>query len=186
MIPIRRSTDTLTSRHDAGRGAITIGPSSRSTPLCRSSIPSAWVSFPGPEQRRSSALDPPPCLHHRDPVERLERADQHRRANPLWLGHRVQQRVDAIRAVDVGVSRAGRTASESVASARRTRERPALSRGRPRSRRSPRSSRRARRRSRSARARPRARAAHRTSASPQRGACLIELLAHAREARAAF
>ena len=121
VIPIRVSTPTSTSRHAAGRAENTTGPRSRSQPLCSSSIPSAWVSLPGPEQRPSSRCEPAPQPHQLDPVERLERADQHRGADALGLADRVQQRVDPVGAVHVGVARAVRTAASCAASAPRTR-----------------------------------------------------------------
>ena len=50
VIPIRSSTVIAGSRQPDGRSEITIGPSMRSVPLCSSSMPSACVSLPGPEQ----------------------------------------------------------------------------------------------------------------------------------------
>ena len=88
-------------------------------------------------------------------------ADQHRGTDALGLAGRVQHRVDAIGAVHIGAARRAEQRGACAASARRTRGMPALTRGRPRSRRSPRWSgvrrrERARRRSRSTRGRPRA------------------------------
>ena len=52
-------------------------------------------------------LESPPRAHEVEALERLERADQNRRAHALLLADRVQQRMDAVGAVHVGV--AGRT-----------------------------------------------------------------------------
>ena len=58
VIPIRRSTEISTSRHRPARAEIKIGPWARSTPLCPSPMPSAWVSLPGPEHSARSAETP--------------------------------------------------------------------------------------------------------------------------------
>ena len=68
-------------------------------------MPSAWVSLPGPEQRSSTRSQPAPLAHRLDALERLQRADQHRGADALGLADRVEQRVDAVGAVDVGARR---------------------------------------------------------------------------------
>ncbi len=68
-------------------------------------MPSACVSLPGPEQRILLALHAPPRLHGRDFREWLQRADQDRCPDPLGLANRVQQRVDAIGAIDVRAAR---------------------------------------------------------------------------------
>ena len=91
------------ARRPAARGS-RIGPSSSELSLSERPIPSAWVSLPGPEQSASSALQPAALAHQVDPVDRLERPDQHGGADALRLGHRVQQRVDAVREVHVGVA----------------------------------------------------------------------------------
>ena len=62
-----------------------IGPRTRSEPLSSSSIPSACVSLPGPEQRSSRRSSPRRARMQIQTLERLERADQHRRADPLVL-----------------------------------------------------------------------------------------------------
>ena len=68
-------------------------------------MPSAWVSLPGPlhssRARAAAAAD----RHLLEPVQRLERADQHRRPDPVLLAHGVQERVDAVGEVDVGPAR---------------------------------------------------------------------------------
>ena len=51
-------------------------------------MPSAWVSLPGPEHRSSLALQAAALAHQVEPVERLERADQHRGADALGLASR--------------------------------------------------------------------------------------------------
>ena len=79
----------------------------RSVPLRSSSIPSAWVSLPGPVQRSSTRCRPRRSRISSEPRERLQRADQHRRADALGLADRVQQRVDAVGAVDVGARPGG-------------------------------------------------------------------------------
>ena len=58
VIPIRLLAAISGSRHAGGRRAITTGPTDRSQPLSTSSIPSAWVSLPGPEHRSSSRSTP--------------------------------------------------------------------------------------------------------------------------------
>ena len=81
------------------------GPARRAaTCRSRSAMPSAWVSLPGPLQGQLDAR-PAPRAHVLEPVERLQRTDQHRRADPLGLADRVQQGVDAVGAIDVGGAR---------------------------------------------------------------------------------
>ena len=58
------------------------------------------------QRRRAAAL-----AHHPDPLERLQRTDQHRRAHALGLTDRVHQRVDAVGAVHVGRARAVRSST---------------------------------------------------------------------------
>ena len=70
------------------------------------------------------------------PVERLERADQHRGADALRLADRVEQGVDAVGAVDVGAPRRPEQGARARRQRRRRRGRRARARGRPRSRRS--------------------------------------------------
>ena len=83
---------------------------------------------------RSSAA---PRAHQLEPVARLERADQHRRARRPRASHdRVEQRVDAVGAVDVGDARRPEQGAGARASARRRRGTPARRGGRPPSRRS--------------------------------------------------
>ena len=67
---------------------------------------SAWVSLPGAGAELLERVHAAALAHGGDPGERLERADQDRRADPLRLADRVDERVDAVGAVDVG--RAGR------------------------------------------------------------------------------
>ena len=105
MIPIRDAGHVLGVAPPAGGGPKRIGPVARSLPLRSRPIPSAWVSLPGPEQRSSTRSRPRRARMTLQPVERLERADQHRRPHPLGLGHRVQQRVHAVGEVDVGAPR---------------------------------------------------------------------------------
>ena len=78
-------------------------------------IPSACVSLPGPEQRSSRRVEAAARAHEVEALERLERADQHGGAHALGLRDGVQQRVDAVGAVDVGAARAARTASACAA-----------------------------------------------------------------------
>ena len=65
-------------------------------------MPSACVSLPGPEHRSSTRSSPRARAHRVEPVERLERADQHGGAHALRLADGVEHRVDAVGAVDVG------------------------------------------------------------------------------------
>ena len=108
VIPMRVPTRT------SGRGPLggpsRIGPSKRSVALSSRPMPSACVSLPGPEHRSPSRTQPAALAHQLDAVDRLERADQHRGADALGLAHDVEQRVDAVGAVDVGGPRRGRTA----------------------------------------------------------------------------
>ena len=90
--------------HDSRGGWIVIGPRVRSQSLCSSPIASATVSLPGPEQSSSRLLHGATLAHARDAAQRLQRADQHRGADALLLADGVQQRVDAVGAVDVGAS----------------------------------------------------------------------------------
>ena len=70
--------------------------------MSSSSIASACVSFPGPEQSCSTACRPRRSRIASSAGDRLERADQHGRADALRLADRVDERVDAVGAVDVG------------------------------------------------------------------------------------
>ena len=117
-----RAGDELDVAPGGGRGAIATGPAARSSPLRSSSIASACVSLPGPEHSSASATEPAPLAHQLDPVERLERADQHRGADALRLADGVEERVDPVGAVHVGAAgraeqrrRARREADERVA-----------------------------------------------------------------------
>ena len=58
VIPIRVPITIPTSSHSGGRGPTRSGPAIASVPLRSSSIPSAWVSLPGPEQSCSSSATP--------------------------------------------------------------------------------------------------------------------------------
>ena len=58
VIPIRVPVTIAGSSQPGGRGAIRSGPRTRSVALSPSPIPSACVSFPGPEQSCSSASTP--------------------------------------------------------------------------------------------------------------------------------
>ena len=119
------------------RGSMRIGPSTQRRAVVPEPDPSAWVSLPGPLQSPRRAGAAPRAHHSRCPSSGSKRADQHRRAHALGLADRVQQRVDAVGAVDVGASPAARTApavrgvTPDVRVARRL-----ASSGRPRSRRS--------------------------------------------------
>ena len=99
-------------------------------PVLASVIPIAIVRLPGP--RHSSCCGrsrPAPSrpfisrLRRRrmtvDAVERIERADQHRRRRSVRLGHDVHQRVDAVVQIHVGMARSVRTAARCGGSARR-------------------------------------------------------------------
>ena len=103
VMPIRSPVTTRGSRAGRrGRGSRPGRRAARSR-SGRGRSPSAWVSLPGPEQSASGALEPAARAHQVDALQRLERADQHGGAHALGLGHGVQQRVHAVREVDVGV-----------------------------------------------------------------------------------
>ena len=98
---------------------------SRSSRFSASVIPIAIVRLPGPRQRSWVAIADAgaarPSLHrpraapphHVDAVERIERADQHRRRRAVRFGDDVHETVDAVVQVDVGV--AGRAVERRVA-----------------------------------------------------------------------
>ena len=58
-----------------------------------------------PRAQVLDALDAAALAHQLDPLDRLERADQHRGADALGLADRVQTRVDPVREVHVGTAR---------------------------------------------------------------------------------
>ena len=60
--------------------------------------------LPGPRAQSAQVrgIDPAALRHQLDPAERLERPDQHSSADALGLADRVEHRVDAVGAVDVG------------------------------------------------------------------------------------
>ena len=96
------------SRAAAARCAI--GPPSRSEPLRSSSMPSAWVSLPGPLQRSSVARHARAArASARAPRAAPARGSAPRRRRPRPRQTALKQRVDAVGAVDVGARRAGRT-----------------------------------------------------------------------------
>ena len=98
VIPIRTPV-TYGSRSPSW---IRIGPLTSDVSFSVSSIPSAWVSLPGPlvSSTRAAAR-----AHLLQAVQRLQRPDQHGRADALRLADGVEQRVDAVGAVDVGRAR---------------------------------------------------------------------------------
>ena len=90
-------------------GGSRIGPSNRLVSLSSRSMPSAWVSLPGAVAEVDVAGDAAARAHHaRGP--RAARARGCRTAAPTLavLADRVEQRVDAVGAVDVGLARARR------------------------------------------------------------------------------
>ena len=106
VIPMRVPATISGASQPGGRGPARIGPRTRSVALSSRSMPSACVSFPGPEHSCSSACDAAPLAHGGDAGHRLERADQHRRARALGLAHRVDERMDAVGPVHVRRARA--------------------------------------------------------------------------------
>ena len=111
VMPIRSPTARVSGRSPSAarqraRWARRRAASCRSA---RARCPSAWVSLPGPEQSSWTSSQAAPLAHQVDAVDRLERPDQHGGAHALRLADRVQQGVDAVRAVDVGAARADRT-----------------------------------------------------------------------------
>ena len=79
------------------------------------SATSAWYTFasnsrflgelPGTRAQVLRSREPPAGPHAAEPAHRLQRADEDGSTHPLGLTYRVQQRVDAIGAVDVGLPR---------------------------------------------------------------------------------
>ena len=104
-MPIRGPATNLGSFQPSSRGWIRIGPSNRLVSLRSRSIPSAWVSLPGPLQRSTSLATPRRACICVDALDRLQRADQDGGADLAVLADRVEQRVDAVGAVDVGLAR---------------------------------------------------------------------------------
>ena len=97
------------SRQSCGARADPHRAARQELPLSASSMPSACVSLPGPEQSSRSRVararrERRGARASLEPAERLERPDQHRRADALRLADRVQHRVDAVGAVHVGAT----------------------------------------------------------------------------------
>ena len=187
VIPMRGPTSSSGASQPGGGGSIAIGPVEQVGVV----VVELDVERLGQLARAAAEvlcpLQSAPGAHDLEPLERLQRADQHRGADALVLADRVEQRVDAVGAVDVGARRR----AEQDARARRqpdeARGRPAPARGRPRSRRSRPPSRRGAGRSRPGRARPRRRRGRRTRGSPaELGPRALQLLAHARQRGAAL
>ena len=94
----------------------------RSARLCARPMPSALVRLPGPRHSSWSATGrEAPARSRRarmrpTSVDRLERADQHGGRPASFLGHDVEQEVDAV--VQVDVREAGRTVDRLVAPGR--------------------------------------------------------------------
>ena len=156
----------------------------QSQPLSANSIPSAWVSFPGPEQSSRSGTGP-----RRSRISSTPSIGSSARINTPAAIRRfadgVQQRVDPIGAVHVGDPGPAEQQPVALRSAPRTNARPVLTGGRPRSRVTPAVSP-LPRRSRSAPWRLRPRRARRTSAaaagrSANCVASALQLLTHARQ-----
>ena len=146
----RAGRSTYSTARLAGAAGSGPGRRQRRAVLARARSPAPGSACPGRCTGRARAR-PRRARISSQSRERLERADQHRRAHALRLADRVQQRVDAVGAVDVGGPGRPEAARGCAASRRRRRGRPARSSGRPRSRRSRPRARRGRRRSRAGR-----------------------------------
>ena len=105
VIPIRGPSISSTGGQPAGGGSIAIGPRTRSDAVELELDPERLGELARPRAEVLAALEPAPRAHLLDALERLERADQHRRADALRLADRVDERVDAVGAVDVGAPR---------------------------------------------------------------------------------
>ena len=138
VIPIRTPV-TIVRPIERGTRLDRIGPV-RPSATCRSAR--ARCRAPGSACPARCRGAPRACrgraalAHQVDALGRLERADQDRGADARVLDDRVQQRVDAVGAVDVGDARRARTAGGCARSGRRGRGRRAPPRGSSRSRRS--------------------------------------------------
>ena len=98
--------------------------------------PERLRQLPGPEQRSSARSTGRGAPHQVEAFERLQGSDEDRAAGALWLADRVEERVDAVRAVDVGRSRRPEQRLRTRRDGPRRRDRPPRTRGRPRSPRS--------------------------------------------------
>ena len=101
-----RSPSTIRGARAAGsRACSSIGPSTSELPFSSRPMPERLGELAGAGAEVLDALEAAARAHQLDPVERLERPDQHRRADVLGLRHRVQQRVHPVGEVDVGAPR---------------------------------------------------------------------------------
>ena len=103
LMPTRgpHTTSRLASPRSSMRSADCV----RSARFCCSEIPSARDRLPGPRhsaaaRHRRRRLSTP--AHQPLPLDRFERADQHRGRRALRLGDRVHEVVDAVVQIDVG------------------------------------------------------------------------------------
>ena len=125
VMPTRVPSITVGSSQSPARGWMRIGPLMRLVAFSASEMAIACVSLPGPEQSSCSRGGRPEIKPRRARIRSIpdtgsERADENARADPRGLADRVQERVDAVGAVDVGRSR---LAVQRLGARRQTRER---------------------------------------------------------------
>ena len=104
-MPIRVPTTGSTSSQPGGAGSIEIGPAVEVGAVEVELDAERLRELARPRAEVLDALEAAARAHQLDPLERLERPDQHRRADALRLADGVEQRVDAVGAVDVGAPR---------------------------------------------------------------------------------
>ena len=112
VIPIRVSTATSTSRHAARPCREHDRPALEIAAVVLELDPERLRELARSRAQSLEPLEPAPLPHQLDAVQRLERADQHRGADALGLADCVEQRVDPVGAVHVGM--AGRPEQELV------------------------------------------------------------------------
>ena len=136
VIPIRSPATISTSSQPGGRGPIRSGPRTRSLLVELELDVERLRQLARARAQLLHRVEPAPLAHRVERGDRLERADQHRRPDALGLADRVDERVDAVGAVDVRDPGRAEQHARARRSGRRTRGRPARTRGRPRSPRS--------------------------------------------------
>ena len=87
----------------SARASSSNGGTSSASPSCSRVIPSAWQSFPGPEQSARTSSTPRRLRWRSNPSRRLQRPDQHSLRYAFLAADEIQAPVDAVRAVDVRV-----------------------------------------------------------------------------------
>ena len=100
-MPMRGPVATATSRQPSSRSRSSNGGSASGARFISSPIPSASVSFPGPEQSSRARITAAAPGHLLDAPTRLQRPDQHRGGSALGLADEVETGVDPVGEVDV-------------------------------------------------------------------------------------